>query len=104
MRAVHRTTWIMGLMALGVTTQAALATDCNTNGISDTNGLEECGPLEVVILLDTSTSMPDVLDAICNGTNGLRSELDDLVTDGMDLTYEILDLGALAAFWTNPVW
>lgn len=93
MNAVRYGKSVIAALALTAFAARAYATDCNSNGIPDTNGVAECGPLEVVILLDTSGSMRTAVTNICGAATTLRDELDALVTSGMDLTYEILDLG-----------
>jgi hypothetical protein len=64
--------------------------DCNINGILDEEcELEECVPIDIVFLVDTSGSVSEFTE-ICDIRQGV---LDELVAQGRTVTHETLAIG-----------
>ncbi|MGB2984275.1 MAG: hypothetical protein WBE26_00190, partial [Phycisphaerae bacterium] len=82
------------LLALGVTASLLIATevnatDCNNNGIEDTLELATCPEIDLVFIIDTSNSMDQELEPLCEDIDGPEGVLAQLAEAGLTGNAEI---------------
>ncbi|MGB2985014.1 MAG: hypothetical protein WBE26_03950 [Phycisphaerae bacterium] len=65
------------------------ASDCNNNGIEDTDELAVCPAIDLIFLIDTSISTEADIPLICRA---IRDAIDDVRQGGLTVNAEILEL------------
>ncbi|MGB2985016.1 MAG: hypothetical protein WBE26_03960, partial [Phycisphaerae bacterium] len=78
---------VAGQLSIGVVLRAE---DCNNNGIEDTLELATCPEIDLVFIIDTSISMDQELEPLCEDIDGPEGILAQLAEAGLTVTAEIL--------------